>query len=151
MSTLDGQHITDAALLAELRAALRAGPADEQVVQAAKAALSLRTLDEELELMSLISDTILDSLAGVRGGPRILVFSGGGVSVELESVEGELVGQIVPPTQATVLAESADGERLSTQTDELGCFAIALPGVGPVRLRMGGERGRLVTEWARFD
>ncbi|MGK2854087.1 MAG: hypothetical protein ACSLE3_08305 [Microbacteriaceae bacterium] len=155
MSTRNGttsQHAGDAALLAELRQALTGPATDESVAEFAKAALTFRTMDEELSLIALESDSAVEAATnvGVRGGPRILVFRGSGVSVEVEEVDGELIGQVIPAEVTTVQAESSAGESTDAQTDDLGCFTIGLPSSGPVRLRLPGVSATLVTEWASF-
>jgi hypothetical protein len=156
MSTRNGttpQPDADAVLLTELRQALSGGAVDETVAEFAKAALTFATMDEELQLLALESDSAVESatLVGVRGGPRILVFGGGAVSVEVEEVDGELIGQVIPAEVTTVQAESAEGENASAETDDLGCFTIRLPSSGPVRLRIDASTGPLVTEWASFS
>ena len=43
--------------------------------------------------------------------------------------------------------EAPDGTSTSTAVDELGCFIVALPAPGPVRLRLEGAGARVVTDW----
>src|SRR5262245_59035766 len=59
---------TDDELLQELRAALREEPVDESVIRAAQAAFTWRTVDAELELLSLDAADELAAGALVRGG-----------------------------------------------------------------------------------
>ena len=59
---------TDDELLQELRDALAEPPADESVIRAAQAAYAWRTVDADLELLSLEAGLELTSGALVRDG-----------------------------------------------------------------------------------
>ncbi len=78
----------DDELLHELRAALQESPVDESVIRAAQAAFTWRTVDDDLELLSLDAGFGLTADALVRGsgpgGPRTLAFHGERLSVEIE-------------------------------------------------------------------
>jgi hypothetical protein len=148
----------DAALLAGLRGALdRVDPVPTDLVAAARAVLTWRTVDEELA--ELTYDSLLDGLVGVRAAPtatapRQLSFEAGGAAVEVELADGRLVGQLIPPGPARVELHHAT-DVVATRADDLGRFSFdvgvfALPGVGspgPIRLRVDGDAFRLVTTW----
>lgn len=142
---------TDDELLQELREALAEPPADESVIRAAQAAYTWRTVDADLELLSLEAGLELTSGALVRdggpGGARTLVFHGGRLSVEIEIDEAGIVGQLIPPQPGQLTLVTADGPQATAQADEVGCFALPLPGSGPLRLdcRLGADH--FVTEW----
>lgn len=142
---------TDDELLQELREALAEPPADESVIRAAQAAYTWRTVDADLELLSLEAGLEMTSGALVRdGGPgaaRTLVFRGGRLSVEIEIDEAGIVGQLIPPQPGQLTLVTADGPQATAQADEVGCFALPLPGSGPLRLdcRLGADH--FVTEW----
>jgi hypothetical protein len=142
---------TDDELLRELRDALAEPPADENVIRAAQAAYAWRTVDADLELLSLEAGLELTAGALVRdGGPgdaRTLVFRGGRLSVEIEIDEAGIVGQLIPPQPGQLTLVTADGPQATAQADEVGCFALPLPGPGPLRLdcRLGADH--FVTEW----
>jgi hypothetical protein len=159
---------TDDELLGELRAALRESPVDENVLQAAQAAFTWRTVDTELELLS--QDTVSQDAPGdpafredmfcqdmlpeavlVRGrgpdAPRTLVFHGDRLSVEIEIDEGGIVGQLMPPRPGVVTLVTAAGPQATTQADEVGCFTFPPLAAGPLRLdcRLGADH--FITDW----
>ena len=152
---------SDDELLRELRDALQELPPDQSVIRAAQAALAWRTVDADLELLSLdagygltddeLTDDELTAGALVRGGSpgalRTLVFHGERLSVEVEIDEDGIAGQLIPPQPGQVTVVTADGFRATTQADEVGCFALPMPGSGPLRLdcRLGADH--FITEW----
>ena len=78
MISLSSPRWTDDELLRELRAALREPPVDEKLIRAAQAAFTWRTVDADLEILSLetelaVSDTALVRDAG-QGSPRTFTF-----------------------------------------------------------------------------
>jgi hypothetical protein len=86
--------------------------------------------------------------AGVRGAaPRRLTFAAPSVSVEIEMCDGEIVGQLSPPSPAEVLLRSPRGER-DTRTDEAGAFALCGVPAGPFSLLFRlGDASSVVTSW----
>lgn len=151
----------DDRLLADLRAALAAPlelPAGWQA--AADAAWSWRTVEDDLRLATLSFDSRLQPVGGVRGDAesRTLVFDWPGLSLEVEVLPGQLVGQLVPlaadglDTPAPVVRGAvqlltADGQYAAVETDDTGSFLVMRPEHGPVRLlcRAGDVQGR--TDW----
>jgi hypothetical protein len=144
---------SDGVLLDDLTDALRPsqGSAATAVKAGGYAAFSFRTMDEELELISLVYDSLLDQLEadGRRSAvvPRTLVFEAADVSIEIEVDHGRVVGQIAPPTAGTVSVDYASGKRGLEQVDDLGCFAFTLAAPGPIRLRLDTDHGSAVSEW----
>jgi hypothetical protein len=143
---------TDDELLDELGAALKEGPADEDIVRAAQASFAWRTVDDDLELLYLDEGAELADAALVRGGSgpgavRTLAFHGERLSVELEIDEAGIVGQLTPPQPGHVTLVTAEGPQATVEADEVGCFTFPPPPSGPVRLdcRMGADR--FMTEW----
>lgn len=141
----------DEALLAELGAALRsAGDVPETVLSDGRAAWAWRGVDAELELASLVLDSCFEQTADVRGAgtaaPRLLVFDGGSLSLEVEVAEDVLIGQLLPPASGEVALVAADGSERAVRTDDVGCFTLPLPS-GPVRLRARTPDTALLTEW----
>lgn len=145
----------DEATLAGLRAAIeRYDPVPGRVREAALAAFGWRDIDAELA--ELAYDSALDerALAGVRGatGPRLVTFSGAGLTVDVEVSEDgrrrRLVGQLVPPFPGGVHVHHA-GETASTVADELGRFLLDGITAGPVRITCEGAPGarQVDTEW----
>jgi hypothetical protein len=143
-------------LLAELGEALREtrGAATDLVLTGGKAAFIFRTMDEELELASMVYDSLLDAQALPRGRApglaRTVVFESAQVSVEIEVGEDGIVGQVVPALPGTVTAEAADGSSSTTGTDDMGCFSLGLPASDPVRLHFVTAKETVVTEWTHL-
>lgn len=142
---------SDDELLHELRIALQESPVDESVIRAAQAAFTWRTVDDDLELLSLEagSGLIADALVrdGGPGGPRTLAFHGERLSVEIEIDEAGIVGQLTPPRPGQVTLVTADGPQATTQADDIGCFTFPAPAAGSLRLdcRLGDDH--FITEW----
>jgi hypothetical protein len=133
------------------RALAEADEVPSEVLAAARAAWTWRTIDAELA--ALVHDSTLDDqeLAGVRGAAtvRALSFTVGEHFLELEVAEDgdrrSIVGQVMP-AQAGLILEGADG-RPPTElaVDALGRFSATRLAPGLVRLRAAD--GALVTEW----
>jgi hypothetical protein len=141
---------TDDELLQELRSALQEEPVAESVIRAAQAAFTWRTVDAELELLSLDAGAELAAGALVRGGTGAqgnFAFHGERLSVEIEVDGAGIVGQLTPPQPGQVTLVSAEGPQATAQADEIGCFTFPPPAPGPLRLdcRLGTDR--FVTEW----
>jgi hypothetical protein len=125
--------------------------------EAAKAAYTWRTVDEEL--LALVHDSAADGVAAVRGDAeaRTLAFSGGGLTLEVELADRRIQGQLdaepdalgVVGMDATgeVTFEHVDGRTRSATTDETGFFTLAGEDHGLVRFAVRAAGTRLVTEW----
>jgi hypothetical protein len=141
---------SDDDLLRELGAALREEPVDESIIRAAEAAFTWRTVDAELEIIGLDTDSGLVEAGQVRGrpdSPRTLTFHGEQVGAELEIDEEGIIGQLTPPGPGRVTLLTADGPQATTQTDEVGGFTLPRPPSGPVRLECTLGSDHFVTEW----
>jgi hypothetical protein len=142
---------SDDELLRELDAALQEEPVDESVIRAAQGAFAWRTVNADLELLSLdealtLADDVL--VRGSRpGAPERLVFHGERLSVEVEIDEIGIVGQLTPPQPGQVTLVTTDGPQDTTQADDVGCFAFPLPASGPLRLDCKISSERFITEW----
>jgi hypothetical protein len=108
---------TDDELLHELRAALQESTVDESVIRAAQAAFTWRTVDTELELLSL------------------------------DASSGRLAGSLVRGSGPGDPGGAGTPRMLVFQADEVGCFAFPPPASGPLRLdcRIGADH--FVTDW----
>jgi hypothetical protein len=154
-SDRDNDRPDDGELLRELRAALREPPVPEEILRAARGVFAWRTVDADLELLTLVSDGVSDGMlpgdALVRGdgsaAPRVMVFRGDRVRVEIEIDAIGVVGQVVPAQSCQVMMISAGGARSATQADEVGCFAFPPPEPGPFRLECAFGTDRFATEW----
>ena len=140
----------DGELMVELADVLRrADPMPAEITRAARAALTWRTVDAELAVLS--SDSLLEAVAGVRGGgggDRQLTFATPDVSLEVDVVEGgrRVIGQVVPPQEGDVALEGLH-TRSSAKTDGHGQFVLSVWN-GPARLRFQPARGSaVVTDW----
>jgi hypothetical protein len=142
---------TDDELLQELRAALQEEPVAESVIRAAQAAFTWRTVDAELEMLSLDTSDELAAGALVRGdGPgeqRTFAFRGERLSVEIEIDGAGIVGQLTPPQPGQVTLVTAEGPQATVEADDVGCFIFAPPAPGPVRLACRLGAGHFATEW----
>jgi len=121
------------------------------LIRAAQAAFTWRTVDADLEILSLeaeltASDTALVRDAG-QGAPRVFTFHGERLSVEIEIDDAGIVGQLTPPGPARVTLVTPDGPQAAADADEVGFFSLPAPLSGPIRLdcQRGGER--FLTEW----
>jgi hypothetical protein len=143
-------NANDDELLELIGRALRvADPVPEHVLEAARAASTWRTIDQELA--ELVFDSATE-LAGVRGEEtaRQLTFRAPGVEIEVmlaDETSRRIVGQLVPPQMATV--QLTGGDRVEEQaTDRLGRFTFDGVPPGPVRLSVLADGERVVsTEW----
>jgi hypothetical protein len=161
--------VRDDELLAELRALFaELDPPDPVLVEQARMAFSWRTIDADLAELAYDSLADREVLAAVRdsglpGGPRLLGFDtelageDDGLAVEVEvSVERGgpvLVGQLMPPTPATVTVHRfAAAPRSATvvPADDLGRFRIDPVPPGPVRLRIETADRVIETAWISY-
>lgn len=141
---------SDDDLLRELSAALREEPVDESIIRAGEAAFTWRTIDAELEIIGLGTDSGLVGTGQVRGRPdsrRTLAFHGDRVGVELEIDEEGIIGQLTPPGTGHVTLITVDGPQATAQTDEVGGFTLPRPAGGPVRLECALGADHFITEW----
>jgi len=121
------------------------------LIRAAQAAFTWRTVDADLEILSLeaeltASDTALVRDAG-QGAPRVFTFQGERLSVEIEIDDVGIVGQLTPPGPARVTLVTPDGPQAAADADEVGCFSLPTPRAGPMRLDCQRGSERFLTEW----
>jgi hypothetical protein len=144
-------HDDDDALMAELREAVAAtGDEEARLREAAVAAFTWRTVDQELELLSLTHDSLVSEVA-YRGStdttsPRILVFESDGLSLEVQVGEDLLMGQLVPARSGDIAVESPEGTVAQARADDTGFFRLPRPSARTIRWRVSGTPG-LVTDW----
>jgi hypothetical protein len=131
------------------RLAQTADPVPELLLQSARAALTLRTLDAELA--ELVHDSAVDPELILVRGPghdvRMLSFEYGTVAVDLQVSETssgrELLG-LVSGASGDVEVEQAGG-RTTVPLDEAGRFVLSGLASGPVRLHLHAEDGTAIT------
>lgn len=138
--------------LAALAAALRpAESAPEEIVRAAKAAWTWRTVDAELA--ALAYDSLVEP-AGTRGPAAgtlsTMVFDAAGLTMVVEVGLDEITGQLCPAGAESVEVESVDGAVAPIEPVHTGWFRLTgLPG-STVRLRVTREgRPPMITPWFR--
>jgi len=141
----------DQCVLDDLAQAWReVAPAAEALTTRAHAAFSWRTVDDDLLLASLHFDSAVEPVTTSRAaarGPRLLVFTSTPLSMELEVLPDQLVGQLVPPEVADIVVETESGGVARVTSDERGFFIVAPLPESPLRLRCDTPTGRLVTDW----
>jgi hypothetical protein len=155
MTVHDERHETE--LEDELRrAAARFDPVPGDLLRAADEAFTWRTIDAELA--ELVYDSLVDhdEVSLVRGPSerRLLSFQAGGLTIDLEVTSTDssrgLVGQLVPPRQASVEIRIG-AATIPADTDELGRFRAGPLPAGPMSLRCSvgsAEPGAaVVTDW----
>jgi hypothetical protein len=124
---------------------------DEKLIRAAQAAFTWRTVDADLEILSLETELTVSETAQVRGpgrgSPRMLAFHGERLSVEIEIDDDGIVGQLTPPGVARVTLVTLDGPQTAANADEVGCFTLPAPPPGPMRLDCQRGSDRFLTEW----
>ena len=100
--------------------------------EAARAAFSWRTIDEEL--LALTHDSLEVADAAVRSAldVRTLGFESDGLSLEVEVDGDRVVGQVLDADVDEVVLESVDDGTQTTPVDSSGIFSVVVP-TGPVR------------------
>lgn len=148
----DVGEFDDGLLEEELRqAAAILDPVPAELRQLAMDAYVLYDLDARLA--ELTFDSLVDAIP-VRGAtdvPRMLTFTAGELSIDVEVTSEGLMGQVMPPQPAGIeVLSGPQALRPTTLTaDAMGRFTSDAPPSGPfaLRLRAGGEV--VVTEWLR--
>ncbi|TCO50241.1 hypothetical protein EV646_102315 [Kribbella antiqua] len=143
----------DERLFDDLSEAVRdTAPLARTIAEHAAGALSWQTIDEDL-LATLTFDSSLEPALANRADPddtRVLVFSSTPLSMELEVMHDQVVGQILPPSAGEVRIEVSDGAEYRVTVNESGFFELPALPAGPVRLRCDTATGRVVTDWVRL-
>jgi hypothetical protein len=155
VETLPEFDSRDDLLLQELRDAMAVAlEVPVSFAVAAKASFTWRTIDAELDAVSLCFDSAVDGQALVRGpaalAPRSLSFEGAVIGLEVEVRSYEICGQVVPPRPGVVRLRSAAGECQSIEVDESGWFTFEPVPSGPHRFEYDAEpdgTDALTTEW----
>lgn len=138
----------DDQLLRALRQAVSSeDPTPPEILGAARAVFTWRTVDAELA--DLVHDSAAGppELAGMRAEEaelRTLSFEAPGLTIELGVSPGALLGQLVPAQPATVTLRHDDGTTLVVAADADGCFRIAPQPAGLFTLTCDTADGRRV-------
>lgn len=140
----------DDLLLADLRTAVDAkDPVPDRLLDAAKAAFSWRTIDEELAQLQF--DSLADAGAGgalVRSADTAVHLSFGASEawIEVDVTDDAVLGQVAPPAQEVRMVFGS-GEQVVVECDEHGQFSFERPAAGPIRLIANLAGSEVATEW----
>jgi hypothetical protein len=142
----------DDQLLAALGEAMRARETlPAQFIEAAKSAYAWHNIDAELAQLTYDSTRDESWSAAVRSETasiRALTFTSAHFSIELEVTEDSLLGQIFPPREGTIEAQTRVGATTATPVDEIGFFSMEPIPASPFRLHYRTAEGTdLVTGW----
>jgi|SRR4051794_39677236 hypothetical protein len=136
----------DEGLMNELGRALDQLTVPDHRREAARAAFTWRTIDQEL--LALTHDSLEMADAAVRGGldVRTLGFESDGLSLVIE-VDGDRVfGQVLDIEVDEVLVESVGEGSQSCRVDPTGVFSLVVP-AGPVRFGIDLDDAVRRTPW----
>jgi hypothetical protein len=120
---------------------------DDRFRQAAKAAYTWRTVDQDLERLTMYSDAVLEDAVRTPRRSRVAEFRGRNLRLELEIGEEVVIGQIYPTQAGLVTFMTAKGLSVEARTDEVGCFMVERPANGPFRVRCDTPDSVVVTDW----
>lgn len=144
--------MTDDELMARLRRiADEVDAPPDLVAESARAAFSMRRLDEEIaELLDDSEHSQGQLVRGETAGPRALSFRAAAVSIELQLEEADgritLSGVVIGAGEATI--ESTAEAARTVRIDERGWFRVGDLPAGPLRVRLtGADGGRVTTSW----
>jgi hypothetical protein len=143
------RDVSDEELLEVLAAVLeRTDPVPADLVAAASAALTWRTIDAELA--ELLYDSAVDPepvLVRELTVARLLAFAGAALSVDVELQGEELVGSLSPPGPCAIELQQPAGSR-QAESDDAGMFRLTGVQRGPARLVVRDPTGGVVaTPW----
>ncbi|MGW1811517.1 hypothetical protein [Streptomyces sp. NPDC002078] len=144
------EELADSLLEEELRqAAAMLDPVPDTLLQVALEAYALHDLDARIA--ELTFDSLVDALPvrGMPDTPRMLTFSAGEVTVDVEVTEDGLIGQVLPPQSARIEVLGGPRTALPVAVDTLGRFTSDTPPAGPFALRLRTGAEVIVTEWLR--
>ncbi|GLW50094.1 hypothetical protein Stsp02_57550 [Streptomyces sp. NBRC 14336] len=131
------------------RAAAILDPVPAELTRIAVDAYALHDLDARIAELTFDSVTDAIPVRGATDVPRMLTFTAGEVTVDVEVTDEGLLGQVLPPQPAGIEVLGGPQQTHSLTADTMGRFTTDTPVSGPfaLRLRTGGEV--VVTEWTR--
>lgn len=144
----------DEELLNDVGVVLRACPAEQLAIGAARSVFAWRSRDAGLERAALRYDSWVDADAAnaqLRGpadaAPRALVFGHETGGLELELGGAGIEGQLVPPVPGVVTLRMLRGDVVERVADSLGCFSFPAPPGGPIRFEWATSESTFATMW----
>ncbi|WTU06825.1 hypothetical protein OG787_04790 [Streptomyces sp. NBC_00075] len=153
LAEFEGDDSLDNDLLEETlrQAAAIMDPVPAQLQQTAVEAYTLYSLDSQLAELTFDSLVHGIPVRGVVDAPRMLTFRTGELTVDVEVSAHGLMGQVLPPQEASI--EVLSGPQLSSPptltADDMGRFTGDLHVSGPFALRLRTDAEVVVTEWLR--
>lgn len=142
--------VLESALEEELRqAAAILDPVPAELRHIAIEAFALH--DMEARLAELTFDSLVDAIPvrGALDAPRMLTFTAGELTVDVEVTSHGLMGQLMPPQPAGIEILAGPHPTASLRADPLGRFTGDLTVSGPFALRLHTDEEVIVTEWLR--
>lgn len=134
----------------ELRqAAAVLDPLPPALLQIAVDAYALHDLDARVA--ELTFDSLVDAIP-VRGAtdpPRMLTFSAGEVTLDVEVSGQGLMGQVLPPRAARIEILGGSRPTAALTADDMGRFTADTAPSGPFALRLRTGDEVVTTEWLR--
>ncbi|MBT2904876.1 hypothetical protein [Streptomyces sp. McG8] len=146
----DGPGVEDELLEEELRqAASLLDPVPPALLQSAIDAFALRDL--EARVAELTFDSLVDAIPvrGAAAAPRMLTFSAGGTTLDVELTEQGLIGQVLPPAPARIDILTGPRPDTTATADDMGRFTAPVIPSGPFALRLRTPDEVVLTEWLR--
>jgi hypothetical protein len=145
-------------LLADLRAMWQqADPEPAELTDAMIAAVAGARLDEELEMLVLVSDSATRPEAQVRGSStaRVLYFQAEqGWSLDAEISDDQVSGQMLDfegdMGSVEVVVETPQGATWATRVDEVGFFSVQVELTDAVRFTIRHRGPGSVTAWVKL-
>ncbi|MFF9201981.1 hypothetical protein ACF1AE_09155 [Streptomyces sp. NPDC014986] len=144
------EDLGDGLLEEELRqAATVLDPLPPALLQSAVDAFALHDLDARVA--ELTFDSLVDAIPvrGVTDAPRMLTFTAGEVTLDVEVTEQGILGQVLPPRPARIEILGGPQAAVSLTADDMGRFTADTPRRGPFALRLRTGGSVVETEWLR--
>ena len=139
---------TDDELLAEVREAVaEADLVTDRQREAARAAFTWRTVDDELA--ELLHDSALEATAvrGADDAARTLSFASGPLTLEVEIDGDTVLGQVVGQVAESVVLQRAETPDQTLEVDASGFFRAADVASGPVRFVVQSGGWTMTSPW----
>ncbi|MBJ6642495.1 hypothetical protein DD630_30250 [Streptomyces sp. BSE7F] len=146
----DGPGVEEELLEEELRqAASLLDPVPPALLQSAVDAFALRDL--EARVAGLTFDSLVDAIPvrGAAAAPRMLTFTAGEVTLDVELTEDGLIGQVLPPAPARIEVLTGSRPATTATADGMGRFTAPVTPSGPFALRLHTTDETVMTEWLR--
>ncbi|WP_149552130.1 hypothetical protein [Streptomyces marokkonensis] len=134
----------------ELRqAAAVLDPLPPALLQSAVDAYALHDLDARVA--ELTFDSLVDAIPvrGATDAPRMLTFTAGEVTLDVEVTAQGLIGQVLPPRPARIELLGGPHPTAALTADDMGRFTADTAPSGPFALRLRTGDDVVVTEWLR--